>query len=75
VALRKNVRVIFQRQPAVEKRRPPGGRAQAISYLGNSFFIPLESPVLRVNIPPFWLMCCNENMYLRREKYDEMGVK
>jgi hypothetical protein len=27
------MRVIFQRQLAVEKRRAPGGRAKAISYL------------------------------------------
>ena len=30
---RKNARVIFQRQTAVEKRRAPGGRAQPNSYL------------------------------------------
>jgi hypothetical protein len=34
--LRKTARVIFQRHPAVEKRRAPGGRAQAISYLEKS---------------------------------------
>jgi hypothetical protein len=50
--LHKNARVIFRRQPAVEKQGAPGGCAEAISYLNRIKGVTVKLSTPQTELPP-----------------------